>query len=291
VNLGERLMDVLELYRWAVQDPETHAEVLRIMYERVRPGHSAVTLREDFSGTSAESVAWVALNPNRRAVCVDLDGPTVAWAAKRASRILGPHASRVRMVTGDAMMVKPPEVAEADIISVLNFSVLYLRERAVLGAYLKHARECLAERGILVMNVFGGAEAVKPGTTSHWITPAPRLAGEASPPPPPPFGYHWEVRSFEAATGRMDCRIHFELAAKGPGMPPTFVRDAFRYEWKLWTLGELTQACREAGFARVEVWRHTYDASKGAAGVFLGAVDAAVVAELPSWTAYVVAAR
>jgi hypothetical protein len=51
------------------------------------------------------------------------------------------------------------------------------------------------------------------------------------------------------------------------------------------------QACREAGFARVEVWRHTYDASKGAAGVFLGAVDAAVVAELPSWTAYVVAAR
>jgi hypothetical protein len=89
----------------------------------------------------------------------------------------------------------------------------------------------------------------------------------------------------------MDCRIHFELAAKGPGMPPTFVRDAFRYEWTLWTLGELMQACREAGFARVEVWRHTYDASKGAAGVFLGTVDAAVVAELPSWTAYVVAAR
>lgn len=284
-------MDTLELYRWAVQDPETHAEVLRIMYERLNPGRRAVTLREDFAGTSAESVAWVALAPGRRAVCVDLDGPTLAWARKRAARLLGTRATEIDFVTGDAMATRPPAVSAADIISVLNFSVLYLRERAELDAYVRHARACLADRGLLVLNVFGGADAVTPGTTSHWITPAPRLASEASPPPPKPFGYHWEVRSFDPATSRIDCRIHFELPSASAGMPATMLRDAFTYEWRVWALSELLDACVRAGFSRAEVWRHTYDASKGAEGVFLGAVDPAAVSGLGSWTAYVVAMR
>ena len=60
-TFGSTTMDRLELYRWAVQDPETHAVVLRTMYERLRPGRQPAILREDFAGTSAESVAWVML--------------------------------------------------------------------------------------------------------------------------------------------------------------------------------------------------------------------------------------
>jgi len=56
-------LDTLELYRWAVQDPETHATVLRLMYERLHPGRTPMLLREDFAGTSAEAVAWLALAP------------------------------------------------------------------------------------------------------------------------------------------------------------------------------------------------------------------------------------
>ena len=42
------------------------------------------------------------------------------------------------------MTAAPPAVAAADIVSVLNFSILYLREPAQLQAYLRHARRCLA---------------------------------------------------------------------------------------------------------------------------------------------------
>ena len=65
--------------------------------------------------------------------------------------------------------------------------------------------------------------------------------------------------------------------------------DAFRYDFKVWTPAELLDACREAGFASPEFWRHTYDPSKGAAGVFLGATEPRSVDGLESWTAYVVA--
>jgi len=137
--------DSLELYRWAVQDPETHAMLLELVYERVRGGRSPEVLREDFAGTSAESVAWVALAEGRRAVAVDRDGATLAWARRRAGVILGEDAARVRFVEGDVRAVAPPEVPEADVIAALNFSVCYLHRRAALVAYLEHARRCLAE--------------------------------------------------------------------------------------------------------------------------------------------------
>src|SRR5687768_14840233 len=120
-------MDTLELYRWAVQDPETHAEVLRIMYESVYPRRTPTVLREDFAGTAAESVAWVALQGRRKAVAVDLDGETVEWARKRAERILGSDAASIDFIEGDVITIAPPRVQTADIVSVLNFSIFYLK--------------------------------------------------------------------------------------------------------------------------------------------------------------------
>ena len=282
-------MDTLELYRWAVQDPETHAEVLRLIYEHLRPGRTPTVLREDFAGTSAESVAWVALRAGRQAIAVDLDAPTIQWASRRASRILSDNSRSIHFLVSDSLKVAPPQVQPADLVSVLNFSMLYLRERETLDAYLAHAHACLAPSGILVMNTFGGTEAVRVGTTTHRVTPAPRLASEATPPPPPPFDYHWEVRSYDATSARLDCRIYFDIPT--PDGQPLHLRDAFRYDWRLWTLPELTAACTRAGFSNVQVWRHTFDPSKGAAGVFLGPVHPNAVAGLASWTAYVVASK
>src|SRR2546423_7003807 len=121
-------MDSLELYRWAVQDPETHAEVLRIMYLCQNPGHPATLLREDFAGTAADSVAWVALREGRRALAVEIDGRTIAWAKQRAERILGTRASDVEFVVGDVLEVGPPQSPAADIVAALNFSIFYFHD-------------------------------------------------------------------------------------------------------------------------------------------------------------------
>jgi SAM-dependent methyltransferase len=285
---GTPPLDPLELYRWAVQDPETHAIVLRIMYERLRPGRSPTLLREDFAGTSAESVAWVALLKGRRAVAIDLHEPTLAWARRRAERILGGRASAIDFITDDVVRVSPPRTPSADIIAALNFSILYFKDRDLLRAYFSHARQCLAPGGLLVLNTFGGPGARRDQIAKHHITPTPRLPTEAA---IPPFEYIWEQRSFDAGAGSLDCRIHFAVPDPDNPGSPRELRDAFRYDWRLWTLPELTELLREAGFDDVQVWRHTHDASKGAAGVFLGQVPLAAVEPLHHWTAYIVATQ
>lgn len=274
----------LELYRWAVQDPETHATLLRVVYERLRPGHTATVLREDFAGTAADSAAWVALKNGRRALAVDLDATTVAWARARAQRLLGRRADGLDFVVGDSLEVgpSPKGVDRADIVSVLNFSILYLREEALLRAYLRHAYERLSESGLLVLNLFGGPAAVRPGTTRHRVEPTPRLPTEVA---IAPFDYLWEVKAYDAASRRVECAIHFELA------DGSRLHDAFQYEWRLWTPEELIEACLAAGFSNAKTWRHTYDPSKGADGVFLGPVASSTLDSLDQWTAYIVATR
>lgn len=281
-------LDPLELYRWAVQDPETHATVLQLMYERVRPGLHPTVFREDFAGTCAESVAWVALKPGRRALAIDLDGPTIDWAQRRAARLLGARASAVEFVHGDVLRTGPPAVPPADIIATLNFSIYFLRETEALDAYLRHAVESLTPYGILVLNLFGGAKVVEPGTTRHEVSPQPRLPSETA---IPDFTYLWEVRSYDPASQRLDCRIHFEVPNPATPDRPQELRDAFTYDWRHWSVPEMVDACRRAGFREVQVWRHTYDPAKGAAGVFLGAVEPSSFLGQEHWTAYVVACR
>lgn len=282
--------DLLELYRWAVQDPETHATVLDIMHRAGRPAHPALVLREDFAGTSADSVAWIALGGDapRRAVAIDLDAAALRWAGDRAALLLGPRAAAIEFACRDALGTVPPEAPEADILSVLNFSIQYLSDPATLSAYLDVARRSLAPGGILVANLFGGRGARLPSIDRRRVEPAPRLPAER---PIAPFDYVWEVRSWDPATRVADCRIHFEVAdAASPGGRRR-IDDAFRYDFRLWEPREVMEAAARAGFGAVEFWRHTYDPSKGAAGVFLGAVDPGAVAELSTWTGYIVARR
>jgi SAM-dependent methyltransferase len=279
-------VDTLELYRWAVQDPETHAIVLRKMYERLRPGRQAVILREDFAGTSADSVAWIDLRRGRRAIAVDLDGPTLDWAQRRANRLLGTRASELCFVQADVCDIGPPDVPKADIIAVLNYSIFHLRERDELQSYLRQTVTGLAPNGMLVLNIFGGSDRVRPGTTRRRVVPNPRLPSEL---PFPEFDYFWEVRHYDEATARLECRIHFAVPDQAAPGQMREVRDAFRYDWRLWSIEELLETCTRAGFSNVEVWRHTYDPSKGDAGVFLGPVEPESICELDEWSAYIIA--
>lgn len=278
-----RGIDTLELYRWAVQDPETHAAVLRIMHARLRPGRVPLVHREDFAGTSAESVAWVALGRGRRAVAVDLDGRTLAWARARAQRLLGDRAGDISFVEADVMRTGPGDAGPADLISVLNFSICYLRTQEALRAYAAHAARCLAPGGLLVLNLFGGPGATRPCVDRHRVVPRPRLPGEHA---SPPFDYVWEQRSWDPASRTIDCRIHFDAPDPADPARTVPVRDAFRYDWRLWTIPELAEALRAAGLDLVQVWRHTVD---DAGRVFLGPVDPRVLDGLDRWCAYIVA--
>jgi hypothetical protein len=92
-------------------------------------------------------------------------------------------------------------------------------------------------------------------------------------------------------SGRLDCRIHFEIPDTSLPGGVCEVRDAFRYEWRLWRIDELIEELHAAGFDDVEVWRHTYDPEQATGSLFLGPVPVSELRQLNYWTAYIWATR
>jgi SAM-dependent methyltransferase len=247
------------LYERAVQDP--HADIAII--ERVLRGRRpAQRLREDFSGTAALAAGWVAKGPLRTAVAVDLDPAVHAWARTYRLPALGAAASRLELLTAD---VRAPRGEGFDAIVALNFSYGVFRTREALGGYLRSALGALAPGGALVLDAFGGWDAQRA------LVERRRIGRGVT--------YVWEQEGFDPITHRIRCTIHFELEGRRP------MRRAFHYDWRLWSLPELTELLGEAGFDDVEV---LWDAGPGAAARYLPRGSAQNQA---GWIAYVVGRR
>lgn len=227
----------LELYRLAVQHPEAEVDFLLRAYGGDAPGQ-ALLLKEDFAGTAAVAAAWVASSPHRQAMAVERHTPTVRWAWRRAQRELGPRADDLHLVCADVRDVHRPRI---DVVAALNFSILTWHAPADLVRYLRVARRSLRPGGVFVADVYGGPGAMQTGVQTRRVTP-PTETGL------PPFEYRWEQRSYDHLTSRTDCRIHFAFD------DGRIVTSAFRYDWRLWSLAELTEAMTAAGFTGTQVW-------------------------------------
>lgn len=215
----------LELYQHAVQQPGAAVALLDRVYRKFNDGEGPALLREDFAGTCAVAAAWCESHPERQAMAVERHGPTLRWAACRVGEVEDLH-----LIEADVMAVASPRV---DVTAALNFSTLTYHTEDDLLAYLRHARKGLRPGGVLVVDLFGGPGAQRIGVEDR---------------PADGFVYHWEQRAFDAVSHRIDCRVHFTLDDGHQ------VRSAFRYDWRLWTLPELTRLMGKAGFETVQVW-------------------------------------
>src|ERR1043165_971326 len=152
--MSPTMISPLHLYELCVQRPD----VLAPWLERLH-GNAPRTLHEDMCGSGSLSRAWAARSPHHLAIGIDLDAPTVEFAASAAGAC---HLSaRARFHVGDAIDAptllahEPP----ADVIFVGNFSIGELHTRPRLLAYLKNARARLNPRGIFVCDTYAGAPA------------------------------------------------------------------------------------------------------------------------------------
>jgi hypothetical protein len=258
----------LDLYRLAVQWPQAETHFLLNTYAHHHRGAWPTLLKEDFAGTAAVAAAWTQLDEDQRAIAVDAHGPTV----RRAQRMYR-DIDRLTIVEADVLDVRSPKV---DIVAAMNFSTFIYHDRTAMLRYMRHARASLRDGGLLMLDVFGGSGAMRAGVQTRDVRP-PEDEGVQ------PFEYQWEQRGYDAVSGRIDCRIHFRLA------DGTAYRDAFRYDWRLWSLAELTELLAAAKFASSQVWCDGYDAATGS-----GDGDYRPVASMPQrddWVAYVVAVR
>ncbi|MGP1347262.1 MAG: class I SAM-dependent methyltransferase [Phycisphaerales bacterium] len=240
-TLGGREANRYDLYEWCVQSPEMEARFLRAVH-----GGGARVLGEDFAGACGVARAWIGLDGDYEAVGVDRDPEPLEHAARRQSerdhRSDGPASRRAGI---DRLHLRVRDVLEAgdrcDVLCALNFGVSELHRRDRLMSYLRAALFRLESGGILVVDTYGGPDAMAAGVYEKMVRLGEEWGGGA-------VGYEWEQVSADPATARVRNAIHFVLP-DGRRMD-----DAFEYDWRVWSTPELREAMLEAGFRATEVY-------------------------------------
>ncbi len=233
VKYTARTADRHELYQLSVQNVEAEIDFIDATYTALR-GKSAQTLREDFCGTAASACEWVKRRSSNRAVGIDLDGPTLDWGRERNIQPLEPDAqSRVTLLQEDVRNTGP-QGKHADVVLAMNFSYWIFKTRDAIREYFRSVLDSLDPDGIFVCDFYGGSDTMIEQEEIRKINKH--------------FTYVWDQNKYNPITGDMECRIHFKFP------DGTEMRDAFIYEWRLWTLPELRELLSEAGFEDVTVY-------------------------------------
>ena len=261
-----RTADRYELYQRAVQAPDVDVEFFSRVY-RSTIGGTALRLREDFCGTAAVCCEWVESNRERVAWGVDLDPEPLAWGREHnLAKVPSAAQDRVTLIEGDVRDTDTPPV---DIVAAQNFSYCIFKTRDELRAYFARVKDELDEKGVLILDLFGGYESMEDDREE--ITDY----GD--------FQYVWDQHRFDPITHHGTYKIHFKFKDRSR------MRDAFVYEWRLWTIPEVSEILVEAGFDRADVyWEDTDEDSGEGNGYYRrrtqGECD-------PAWNAYIVGVK
>jgi len=192
-------------------------------------------LREDFCGTANILCEFIKLHRQNRGIGIDLDLEPLQWCrCSSLPRLSQGQRGRIMLLNRDVREVRSPKV---DLITALNFSYFVFKKRREMLLYLKNARRSLVRDGVVMLDVHGGID-VPVEDREVW-----RVGN---------FKYVWEVTKFDPVTHNIVCKIHF-LFRDG-----SRIRNAFVYDWRLWTLPELQELFDEAGFRNIHVlWEGT----------------------------------
>ena len=232
------MADVHALYQQAVQCVEAEIDFVDETFKKLRR-RKAKYLREDFCGTANAACEWVRRRRTNRAVAVDLDAEVLEWGRAHNVEPLGAAASRIELVNAD---VRDVDRGGMDAVLAMNFSYWVLHTRAELRRYFEKVRDALVEDGIFFLDAYGGYDAFREmkETTEN-----------------DDFTYIWDQAWYDPITGRNRCHIHFRFP------DGSRIKDAFVYEWRLWTLPEIREILEEAGFHDITVYWQGTDAETG----------------------------
>lgn len=247
-------MDKLYLYQAAVQCPDADLDFIEKIFKK-RHKRPLRRLREDFCGSSQLACAWAGRGKGRTVLGLDLDRPTLEWARERNVAALPQDLQgNVRLEERDVRSVTEP----VELILALNFSYWIFTDREMLRGYFEAARASLEDGGLFVLDTFGGTEAMCEGKDVKKIAASTAPDGTKV----PAFEYVWHQESFNPIDHAFRCSIGFK---KNGWKEPK----AFRYEWRFWTLPEVAELLREAGFREVEIYTDEWDDDEGESdGVF-----------------------
>ncbi len=257
--------DRYRLYLDSVQAPDVDVEYFDQMYRDVFKKRARV-LREDFCGTAGVCCEWVKLSNKNFAYGVDLDPEPLAWGREHnLSQLDEKDRERVHLIEGDVRTAKSPP---ADVLCAQNFSYFLFKTREELRRYFKKAYQQVAERGLFIVDLFGGYESMEDNRediTEH-----------------DGWDYVWDQDKFDPITHDALFHIHFRFKDGSE------LKKAFTYEWRFWTIPEVREVMCEVGFERADVyWEGTDEDGEGDGDFKIaehGECD-------PSWNAYVIGVK
>lgn len=251
-----------DLYMDAVQSPQADVKFYQKRYWELRNKKNGLVLREDFCGTAAISAEWVKLNPTYKSFGIDLDPEPLAYGKNVVQAELKPQQKeRIKLMQKNVLS---PAIPVADIIVAVNFSYCLFKQRNLLKKYFVNVYKDLNPQGIFIVDIFGGSQCMDAITDTHKFKK---------------FTYYWDQKNFDPVTNEADFAIHFKYGNK-------MYRDVFTYEWRLWSIPELIEIMKEAGFKDVKVfWEGTAKDGTSGNGIFKEVKKGEACM---SWIAYVI---
>lgn len=256
--------DKYHYYIESVQNPKGDAEFFLKTYKDLKK-KTPKSLREDFCGTFSICCEWVKLDKNFVAMGVDLDKEPIAYGTKNYLPKLTPdQQKRVSILNKNVLDKKLPAT---DIIAALNFSYYLFKERDQLKKYFENCLKTLNKGGILIMDCFGGGQcqaAIEEETQYK------------------DYSYFWDQINFNPVTNEAEFYIHFKLKNQ-----PKIER-LFYYDWRMWTIPELTDLLKEVGFKNPTVYWEGNTSKGEGNGIFTPTKKGE---ECDSWIAYIVSEK
>jgi len=254
-----------ELYELSVQEPEAECDLIDQVWRekrRRKPHH----IREDFCGTAAVCMEWIKRHKDNTSIGVDLDQSVLDWGRERISKRLKPEQTkRLTLVEGDVMTARTEPV---DSVMAMNFSYFLFKTRPELVKYFQKVYKALVDDGIMLLDAYGGSDSYLEMEEER------DLDG---------FTYVWDQFSYNPINGDVVNYIHFRFP------DGTALKRAFTYEWRLWTLPELQELLKEAGFSKVTVyWEGTDEETEEGNGEWTASTEGEAC---PGWIAYLAAEK
>ena len=251
------------LYEQSVQCVEAEIDFVDETFEKLR-GRKAVSLREDFCGTTNTSCEWVRRRDSNTACSVDIDPEVLAWGRDHhINALTEQQRARLTVVNNDVLLA---QTEPADVVLAMNFSYWLFRDRDSLRQYFSRAHAALVDDGVFFLDAFGGYEAFQE------LEESTKQNG---------FTYIWDQASYNPINGHCTCHIHFKFR------DGSRINNAFTYHWRIWTLPEIIEVLTEAGFKPTVYWEGTDEDNEGN-GVFTPATEGEADA---GWIAYIVAEK
>ena len=257
------------LYEASVQAVDHDADILIDIYRKI-VRKNPYSLREDFCGTHMLCCEWISRGPKYKAIGIDHCKNTILYGKKKhQSKLSAEEKKRLRIYCKDVASI----TEKTDIIAACNFSYLTFQKRKTMLSYFKHCYKSLKKDGVLMLDLFGGTD------TEVILKEKTPIVNDSI----KTFTYIWDLSYFNPVDRRATFHIHFQYPNNGP-----YLKKAFSYEWRMWTIPELKDIMLEAGFADVNVFWEKEDKDGEGSGEFYLTTEEE---NDPTWIAYLAASK